>query len=405
MTATRVEKLILMIATVMIFLNLTIYLPFAGLFPFPAYLLDLMIFILVISYYIFKGITIPYNNVIIFWLLYYTIINIVYFLISPAGPDEFRFIKLFFFFFFMIFSLILLFNLDDNDLSVTRKTLVFLVPVTTFMLGVDYFNPGYFYFGKETTTFVMGRAAATYLNANLAAGAMVLFLILGIDMIPKKYRIIFILLVFMGIFFTMSRSNIMIMFIILMIMFFQKKLYGSHLLITFTVIITFFIWLATGGLDVLSENYDLKVTENMKSRVDFFADNKESDTGDMDERKYILKEAFEMFQSNPIFGAGYSSTRLWNHRVSPHNTFIMNWADYGLFGILIIPLLIYLSCYYIFRFGKKEYKHMAILISIYFIFSSFFSHNMLETPFQLASMILLSSLGLKAKRENEKVIK
>ena len=391
------KKLILIIGTSMIFLNLTIYLPFVGFFPFPAYLMDLSIFIMVVLYYIKKSLPLPYKNILIIWIIYYTILNISYFIASPAGAGEFKYLKIFFFFLFMFFSLIFLFNLDDDNLTTTRKTAIFLAIIATIILGIDYFDPGHFYFGKEVANYVVGRASATYLNANIAGGAMTLFLILGIDMIPKKSRFLFVIVIFLGIFFTMSRSNIMIFLLSLFIMLFQKKLYASHLFIVLTVITIFFTWLATGGLDTLADNYNLKVTENMKSRVNFFADNKSSDTHDMDERKEVLEAAINIYLDNPILGKGYATTRLWDYRVSPHNTFAMVWADYGIFGIFLIPLMFFFSSYNIVKFGSKEQKQLSILIITSFALSCLFSHNMLEIPLQIASIIILSVLGEKAK--------
>ncbi len=399
------KDLILIIGTSMIFLNLTIYLPFVGLFPFPAYIIDLSIFIIVVLFYIKKLLPLPYKNILIIWIIYYTILNISYFIVSPAGAGEFKYLKIFFFFLFMFFSLIFLFSLDNDNLTTIRKTIVFIGVVATIILGIDYFDPGYFYFGKEIVSYVVGRAAATYLNSNIAGSTMVVLLILGIDMVPKKLRFLFIIVVFLGVFFTMSRSNIMIFLLILFIMLFQKKLYASHLLIVITVITLFFSWLATGGFDTLSDTFNLKVTENMRNRVNFFADNKSSDTHDMDERKEVLKDAINIYLDNPILGKGYASTRLWDHVVSPHNTFAMVWADYGIFGIILIPLMFFFSSYNIVKFGNREQKHLAVLILTYFTLACFFSHNMLEQPAQVASIVILSVLGDKAKNRYMKEMK
>jgi len=393
----EIKKLILIIGTGLIFLNLTIYLPYVGLFPFPAYLLDLTLFTTVVLFYLKKSLPFPYKNSLIPWIAYYTLLNIAYFIISPAGAEEFIYLKLFFFFLFMFFSFIFLFNLDDDNLTITRKSSILFGIVATIILGIDYFDPGYFYFGKEVVNYVAGRASGTYLNANLAGGAIVLLLILGMDMVPKKFRILFIIILFLGVFFTMSRSNIMIFLLILIIMTFQKKIYSSYLLIFFTLITLFFTWLTIGGLDTLETSYNLKVTEDMRSRVNFFADNKSSDTHDMKERKEVLMAALNMYANKPIFGEGYASTRLWEYKVSPHNTFVMHWADYGIFGILLIPLMFFSSSYNIFKFGNQNQKYLAYLILTYFTFSCFFSHNMLEQPLQIASIIILSVIGYKAK--------
>jgi len=396
MKSINIRNIILFISVTLIFLNLTIYLPFVHLFPFPAYVIDILIFTFLVLFYLKKRIYFPYQNIIWKWIVYYTMLNIIYFIFSPAGLNEVGYLKLFIFLIFVMIYLILIFNLDDNQLSFTRKTLVFLAPIASFSLMIDYFDPGYFYLGFDTGTLVAGRAASFYLNANLAGGAMLIFLIFGIDMVPKNYRILFIIVIFLGLFFTMSRSSIMVMFLLLGIMFFQKKLYGHHLLISFVGIMFFFTWLGTGGLDYFATNYDLKVTENMRTRVDFFSENSKSDTEDMNERKEVLMVALNMYAENPIFGSGYGATTFWDYKVSTHNTFAMNWADYGIFGILIIPLMFFFSSYYIFKYGTQANKQLAWLVLIYFTFSSFTSHNMLEIPLQLGTIMALSTIGYKA---------
>jgi O-antigen ligase len=390
---------VLVVATILIFANLTIYLPFVNLFPFPAYLIDLTIFIFIVLFYMKGNLNLPYKNIFIVWIVYYTILNLVYFMASPATEAEFTFFKLFVFFVLMLFSFIFLFNLDDENLSISRKTIVFMAPIVVFMLGVDYFNPQYFYFGDELGSYVVGRAASTYLNANIAGGAMVLLLVLGIDMVPKRFRLLFVALLFLGVFFTMSRSNIMIFLILILLLLFQKKLQLLQFLVISLTVVFFLLWLSMGGFDVLSEKFNLEVTEDMQNRVEFFVDNKSSDMRDANIRQEVLASAFDMYTSNPIFGSGYASTRLWDHYVSPHNTFVMHWADYGLFGVLLIPLMFLFSSFNIFKYGNSNQKKLAVAIIFYFALSSFFSHNMLEQPLQIASIVMLSVIGYKVKKK------
>jgi O-antigen ligase len=391
------NKNIIIIGVTMVFLNLTTYFSHLHLFPFPGYIVDVFLFLMLVFFYAKKRLTFPTGNIILFWILYFIILNIIYFMFSSTGLEEFAHFKLALFSLFIMFSLILLFNLDDDNLTITRRTMIPLGVIAAITLGIDYFDPGYFYFGRAHEFSPAGRATSVYINANVAGGVMVLFLIFGIDMVPRRFRILFIMTIFLGLFFTMSRSNIMIMLLTLTIMFFQGKLHGRQLFITFASIIVFFTWLSTGGLDTLSEKFDIKITDNMRSRVDFFADKKHSDTSDMNERKHILKAALEMFMDKPVFGNGFASTRLWHFPVSPHNTFVMHWADYGIFGMLIIPMMLFFASYYIFKYARREHRQLALLIILYFTLSSFFSHNMLDQPLQLAVIMALSVIGYKAK--------
>jgi len=217
-------------------------------------------------------------------------------------------------------------------------------------------------------------------------------------MVPKKFRLFFVALLFLGVFFTMSRSNIMIFLIIVSLLLLQRKVHFVQFFMIFITVVSFLVWLSVAGFDFLEDKFDLEVTEDMKNRVEFFVDNKSSDIQDTDERQEVLASALNMYMSNPIFGSGYASTRLWDYQVSPHNTFVMHWADYGLFGVLLMPLMFLFASLSIFRFGTSSQKKLALSVILYFILSSFFSHNMLEQPLQIASMVMLSVIGYKAKK-------
>lgn len=389
--------ILISILTIFLFLNLNVYLPGSGLFPLPAYIIDLSILIFVIGYYIKYNINLPIGNVFLIWLIYYLALNTIYFIFSPMTIEETSLFKVIIFSIFLYLYMLFLFALDNEDLRTTRKTIVFIAPIASLSLGIDYFSPGFFNL-LDSYQVIQGRGASFYRNANYAGISMVILLILGIDMIEKKYRTLFILTIFIGIFFTMSRSNLMTMFLIVFIMFLQKKLYTRHLIITVSIITLFFTWLATGGLDTISQKYDIEITENMKSRVNFFADNAASDTSDMNERKEILHDALEIFTDNPIFGKGLGSTIFWHHPVGPHNTFAMLWAEQGIFGFILLPLLFFVSTINIFKYGKQEHKQLAVLSIVTYTVGCFFSHDILSAVTVIALMAIVSTIGHKMKK-------
>jgi len=399
MRFTYFQSIIFFIVSAMVFLNLTIYLPIVHIFPLPAYVLDLLIFSAFFLYYIKKKLPFPYQNKLFLWLLLHVVLNTIYYINSPAGPRELVYYKIMTFFIFVFVYLVMFFNMDDGKLSHIRKAMIPLGIVASLSLAYEYIEPGYFIkiLSNGHIEYIAGRASAYYLNANIAGGAMVIFLIFTIDYISHRYKILYIFILFLGLFSTMSRSNIMLFFIILIFMFFQKKLHGKHLSILLVGIVSFFLWLSVGGLDYLSEKYDFQVTENMKSRIDFFANSKKSDTSDIGPRTMVLRRALEMFADNPVLGAGYAATRLWQYQWSPHNTFAEHWAEFGILGILIIPLLLYLISIDIFRYGDTNQKQMTVLVIIYFVGACFFSHNMLEQPLNVATLVAISVMGYKAR--------
>ena len=396
----RLKVWLFFFITALIFLNLITYNGIVELTPFPAYVIDFTLFVFFVGLYVKKRIPFPWQNKIFIWLIYYLAVNLLYFIFSEAGTGEFKYLKIVIFYSFFIIYTSLFFNLDDRQLNLTKKVMVPLGIIGSLMLLVDYLNPGIFfkYFIPSSDYYELGRAAATYMNANIAGGAMVLFLIFTIDVIPKQWRFAYIFILFIGLFATMSRSNIIIFLLTVFIMFFQKKLNSRHLMVFLTVFILSFAWLSNGGLEYLGDKFEFKVTENMVNRVNFFTKNKKSDTSDMQERKMILKAALEMFENKPILGNGFASTRLWHYRVAPHNTFAVHWAEFGFLGMLIIPLLLYLSSYDIFRYGTRKQKQIALLVIIFFTLSCFFSHNMLEQQLDVAALVMLSIMGYKSRK-------
>lgn len=392
-------KYLLFVATILLFLNLTVYLPAVNIFPFPAYVFDIVLFLFLVFYYMKNKIILPLNNILLLWLLYYSLINIIYFILSSGGPEEYKYFKNIIFFIFFLSSMILLFNLDDENLTTTRKTLILVAIIATFCLGIEFMNPGYFVKSFGDITFMAGRASAFYLNANIAGGAMVLLLILTIDMVQKKYRLLYIVIIFLGVFFTLSRSNLLIFFLTVFLIILQRKIHRLYAILLPIIIIAFITWLANGGLNILANNFDFEITDNIENRINFFADTSKSDTGNLDERKMVLKVALDMFADNPFVGSGYAATRLWDYRVAPHNTFAMQWAEFGFFGFLIIPLIVILSTYNVLKYGERKDKQMAITFILYFIIACFFSHNIFEQPFRIAGLVIVSTLGYNKKKK------
>lgn len=391
------NKILINLVIFAVFLNLIMYFSSANIVSFPPYIAYIIIAIFVFIFYFFSKQNLYLNSYLVLWMSFYFLLISVHFILSPIGPEELKLYKKIVFFMLFLIVMQLLYGLDDDKLRITRKTIVVAAVICTILLGMDFFNPGIF---VEAGRFVVieGRASATYLNANPAGNAMNLMLILSIDVVPKKYRLPFIIIIFLGVFFTMSRSNILLFFIITSVMVYQRKINLKTAVLSYLGVLLLFTWLLFSGFDYLSKTFDLKVTDNMVSRINFFVDTKKSDTSDMSERKEVLGAALDMFKENPVFGGGFFATRFWDYKVAAHNTFATNWAEYGVLGLLIIPLLLFSVTYNIFRAKDKENKQVAILFIIHFVIASFFSHNQLEQEYQLAAVALISVLGLPSKK-------
>ena len=395
-------KYVIQIFTLMVFLNLIFYVSYAQMINFPNYFFYVALMTIVSIYYVYKQRKIYLNKGLLFWLIAYFALNTIYYIKAGASPDLFKFYVLSIVYLFAFVAMSLLYDLDDKNLTATRKSIVLALLIGVFLLLYDFTHPGYFTTGYEDI-YESGRAVATYGNQNIAGAILILGLILTIDIIPRKYRIPYIIILFLGIAATVSRSNIMIYFIIIAVMSLQNKISKISLIVLSMSSILLLFWLSFFGLEFLQKNFDIKITSDVTDRLEFFVDPENASHEHTNERVEVLMAAISMFQDSPIIGNGLAATRTWDYRVGPHNSFALTWADFGLIGVLIIPLFLYFTTYQIFQSEKKEHKEIALLFILYYTFSSFFSHDMLDQMFNLCGAVIISALGYKNiydKKEN-----
>jgi len=328
---------------------------------------------------------------LIIWVVFYFLINLIYITLAGFGMKEFRYLIPVIMMIPIFLSFSLLYNLDDRQLLVTRKAIVVALIIGVLLLILDFIMPGKF----TSDDNLSGRAVATYANANIAGAVLILGMILTIDIIDKKFRIYYLLFIFLGILVTFSRSNIMIYLIIIFLMSLQNKISKTFFFSIIITVFAIFMFLLFGGFELLSELFNLKITDNLVNRITFFLDSEHTDLSNISERKMVLMAALDMFADNPIFGNGFASTRLWEYRVAPHNSFARTFAEFGLFGIFIIPSFLYFTTRKVFKSMDKNYRDIGILFIVYYVLSSMFSHNMLDQAFNMVGAIIIATLGSK----------
>lgn len=377
------------------YLHLIYYFALIKIINFPNYIIYIALMIFMLIYYLMSSKKFFLNKNLSYWMLFYFVIYTIYYIIQGAGSD----IKVYYVyalvnvFTFIAFSL--LYNLDSNDMIITRKSIVVALLFGVTMVLYDFIHPGFFVLIKD---YYSGRALATYQNQNLVGAIFIAGLILVIDIIPRKYRMFFIAYLFTGILVTFSRSNIILFIVIIIVMSIQKKLSKISTSILLFSLVAMMTWLYYIGFDYLSKEFDIKATVEAMDRLAYFISPDDVTSTHNDERKIVLNIALSMFADSPIIGNGIGSTRLWEYRVGPHNTFAMMWAELGLFGFLLVPTFLLATTYdIIMRTHQKEYKDMGILFIIFFTISSLFSHNMFEGVYIIFTATIISLLGSKNK--------
>lgn len=273
-------------------------------------------------------------------------------------------------------------------ISITKsyvRIFVFLAALLPCTIVLDFAYPGLLY-PTDTSGAVLGRAAAMYINPNMAGEAILLVFLLGCAVMKPKYRTSLFILAGAAIIMTFSRSSI-IAWVLLWPILLAKKILPKSALVVMAIVAGLLF-----GFFGSIENYLQGRTEfdsaldNILARMDFFSNYKLNDDSS-EERAAVIKAGWELFLQSPIFGSGAGATLFWSHRGSTHNQLLLLAAEYGVLGIgLWIWMVIILWR------GKFFQNHgLQLAVAFLFIFMSMFTHLMLDSAsYWLATFALVS---------------
>lgn len=217
-------------------------------------------------------------------------------------------------------------------------------------------------------------------NQNSVGGILVLLLIFCFFFIKTKYKYLQLLIYFLGILSTVSRSSFMslvIGFLIYKIILFFKKRTLSKASIKNLLIFTL-IFLALFFYFKVEYNDYYEVFKIGLGLGDI--DIKDSEAGRFDAWSNSFSKWHEASFFDKLFGVGYkNSSEIFEGKyISSHNLFIQYLLDSGLLGFIIFFLSIFSFIFNILRrIFKFEYTHLHF----YFLFSitSLLIHNFTET--------------------------
>jgi O-antigen ligase len=225
-----------------------------------------------------------------------------------------------------------------------------------------------------------GRAAGYYINPNRTGCALILGMIFGVGILPKKLRIPFSLLVIFGVFLTFSRGAILGWFVVMAI-FIQSGLIPQKNFLFWVVGIVAMIFVLgpiLSNIDVNELqrsgiiNVDMK---NITGRLEWFQNPVANREDSGDSRLEVVMTAWNMFVEHPILGNGIASTKnLNNLGISTHNMYLLFVTEHGIMGIFILPLLVYVVTWH----SRGESKHIALAFSAFILLWGLFSHNIVE---------------------------
>jgi hypothetical protein len=261
---------------------------------------------------------------------------------------------------------------------------IVVVIVTVVMNLVQRVQPDWFLMGVST------RSSGLYGNANQCGAALVIGMIVGSQVLPRRLRLSFYLLAGVGVAMTFSRSTIVgwvIASTVLLAFDATRSRTRDYTIGALAAAMLAFALLqgaaASGFLDMSS------LDDNLSDRVSFFKTLDVSDEA-AQERKDVAAKAWEMFQAQPVVGNGLGSTVRWNERVSTHNMFLYFMADHGVAGALILPIM--LACVFLGRPRSAPGSHWAFCM--FTMWYAFFSHNIFTERYQLLAFAFFAMGGV-----------
>jgi len=322
------------------------------------------------------------------WAFIYFIIITVYFILSGTGKVEFEYYKELVNSIIIILAYYWILSEKKEYIKVARVAILHATIITVILLVIDFFDPGVI-LDRNSSFFIAGRASGITLNPNTAGSILTLGLIFSIDMVPKKLRLFYMLLVFVGVLVTFSRSALLLYIILTIIFLFQKKISLFSLLVgVFSLSFLFGIMLAF-ALNFM-KSHGIRTT-NIEERIAYIESMGGSGNDDSaNERILIVKAAYELFADNPFFGKGFAATALWHHKVEAHNQYMNYFAQYGILSLLIFPLLVYLSA----KGARDEAKSVAIAFVIFMLIKGIFTHNILRSYYYLITFVLMMNMTM-----------
>jgi len=250
---------------------------------------------------------------------------------------------------------------------------------------------------------ITGRAAGYYINPNRTGCALILGMIFGVGILPEKLRIPFAFLVIFGTLLTFSRGAILGWFIVMAIFSKSGLIPRKQLLLWIVGIVT--ISLVVGpilsniDLNELQRSGLIKVDiKNITGRLEWFQNPVANREDSGDSRLEVVITAWNMFVEHPILGNGLASTKnLNNLGISTHNMYLLFITEHGIFGIFILPLLVYVVTWN----SRGESKDIALAFSIFILLWGLFSHNIVEERYILMSFSLMAAMNVTSRLDQK----
>jgi len=287
----------------------------------------------------------------------------------------------------LLFSFVTLLLTIPTPKKTITNTLLIVVIFSVCINYLDFFVPSF----SETA----GRAAGFYENPNSAGYVIAISMVLSSVAVPRRYRLAYCVIVGTGVLITFSRSS-WILWAIGMIglsvtgkLFLQARLASFLAIGTVSIFVIYSLW-SGGMLDVFySTGFDKYLDSNTIARLS--GGESISQDGSIGARAEMARISLVEFQQHPWFGAGLGATKEWLSTERPHNLYLMVAVEAGIFGLLVLWLLIGILWRNVDSVGRVAVVMYAV--------SCLFSHNNLEQAYLLCLIAIMIVVFKHPERE------
>lgn len=269
-----------------------------------------------------------------------------------------------------------------------QYTLALLAVFATIMNGYDFVN--------STFTSVAGRAAGLYVNPNTSGHFIVMAMVAGLPVLPRRWRLPFIILCGAGTLVTFSRAAWILYGVGVMALgwtgeFGPKRhrwIAGVLAAVAGTGFVAMLFMGIVGQLaypSSMSEYLDANTLARLglgDSSFSGYAAN---------ERIALIWDSLRIGTEAPLFGHGIGHTSEWQFPVGPHNMYLLHWVEGGLIGLVLYLSLMVLLWRHSVGIGR--------VVTLQFIVAGLFTHNQLGQPAFLLLMAFVVAHGAARRQE------
>lgn len=286
---------------------------------------------------------------------------------------------------FVIAMLAIMWN--KRRVLLTARLFVFLSIVAIALNIWDFVLPAF--------SNVPGRAAGLYENPNMSGTFIVLCMVAGVAVIPRRFRILYVALCGAGVLITFSRGAWLSWFVATAWLLWNREFRLPDLRTTIAlalvlVVLGFSVAETVRSMSQIIEMLSSSglLTQNTAARLGIGGDVLSGFAAY--DRLSVTKFALEKFAMAPFVGHGLGYTAEWSYATGTHNMFLLQSVEGGIVGLIVY--LILLGVMWLAASARGR-----VLVGL-IILSSLFSHNHLEQPTILIVIAYILAEGAFSRR-------